>query len=48
MDQRKHQADMWYAAEGHRYRRRRHPQGCCLGNVIWVIVLLLLLRACAG
>jgi hypothetical protein len=48
MDPRKHQADMWYAAAGHKYHRRRQPRGCCLGNVIWVIILLVLLRACVG
>jgi hypothetical protein len=48
MNRRKHQADMWYAAEGHKYRRRAPSGGCCLGNVITVIILFVLLRACIG
>lgn len=48
MDPRRHQADMWYAAEGHKYRRRAAPRGCCLSNVVGIIVWLVVLRACIG
>ncbi|MFN5061192.1 MAG: hypothetical protein ACK5GU_14860 [Chloroflexota bacterium] len=48
MDPRKRQADIWYAAEGHKYRRRAPSRGCCLGNVVGVIVLMLLVQACVG